>query len=510
MANFLSKRLAKVAVSLWLLSGCDDVTITIPPSSEQKTEAKTALKPVELQRVLYGTTWQFDPHFVQNTAQGALLRDLLVGLVAFNAKGETVPAIADEWFSEDGKKWQFILKETARWSNDEPVTAADFMASWQRLSNPQYRSPLAHYLIYMGVENAKAVIAGEKPVSDLGVQALNEHTLQITLQQPNYQLPRMLAHLALLPTYQGLKPEAEQVFISNGSYKIAGQTKDKINLQAIEMDTPFQQVVYRLAMNGTTLQNTDIVENPTENHLPNSVKLPRLCTYFYEFNFADPIMRKREVRQAIRAMVSSAEISQDLGMPNHLVLPKTMLSEQERQLSTASSEQLLHQLGIEAGQPIKISLTYDNQGQHAVIAERIGRTLGQSDLFRVSLQPVDWQQLLEQREQKAFQLIRSGWCADYDDPLLFLNQFHSASPDNKSNYKNEIVDKQLEQLHKEALTKEQRDQLILNIVYQLEYDVAILPLFQYQRKMVIDPSIRGVNPLNASEVIYSKDLYRQE
>ncbi|WP_373768223.1 peptide ABC transporter substrate-binding protein [Glaesserella sp.] len=501
----LLKKITKVVVCLALLSGCDE--ITAPLTNDKKT---VQLPERELRRAIYTTSWQLDPHFVQSAAEGALLRDMLVGLIAFNAKGESVPAVAKEWVSEDGKSWRFILNDDLSWSNGENVNAHDFVASWQRLGDPQQASPLAPYLIYMGIENAKAVIAGEKPVTELGLRALNNQTLQIQLEQPNFQLPRMLTHVALLPTYQGNKPTSDSLLVSNGSYKMVAKTADRIDLQAVLAETSFQQVSYHRLNLGAMPTHIDVIENPSENSPLLQITMPRLCTYFYEFNFADPIIRKREVRQAIRAMLSPAEISQNLGIPTHLVLPKSMLPEQERQLSTVSSEQLLHQLGVEAGNPIKISLTYDDQGQHSHIAQRIGRTLGQSDLFRVSLQPVTWQQLLEQRQQKAFQLIRSGWCADYDDPLLFLNQFHSASLDNKSGYKNETVDKQLEQLHKELLTKAQRDQLILNIVNQLEYDVAVLPLFQYQRKLALEPTIRGIHLNNSSEVIYSKDLYRQE
>ncbi|WP_165827756.1 peptide ABC transporter substrate-binding protein [Glaesserella australis] len=462
-----------------------------------------------LTRAIYSAHLQLDPHFVKVSADAAPIRDLFTGLMAFNEQGNVIPALAREWFSDDGKNWLFILDENRRWSNGEPVTASDFVASWQRLVNPSNQSPLANYLIYMGIEHAKAILQGEAKIETLGVKALNSHTLQITLHQVNRQLPQMLAHSALLPTYQGKKTEYAQLPVTNGAYKVNLIEKGRLQLQAVTPELPFQQVIYQLI---TTVQNPnrfDIIENPLPNYTRDVKAFPRLCNYFYEFNFNDPALQKLEARQAIRAMVSPAEISRGFGIPNHLPLPKTLVPQQDRIISTTSSEQLLNSMGISASQPLKLKITHDNDGIHSDIANKMALMLSRSDMFRVELEELNWQQFLTKREQQNFQLIRSGWCSDYDDALSFLNQFYSSSPDNKSGYKNEYVDQLLTQLNIENLTPEQRSQLVISVIHQLEKDVAVLPLFQYQRRVSIDPSLYGYDLNNASEVIYSKDLYRQ-
>ena len=360
------------------------------------------------------------------------------------------------------------------------------------------------------MENAKQILSGEKAPETLGVQALNPYTLQIRLQQPQFNLPYMLAHTALLPTYQGKKPEEGQNFISNGSYKVLSRSKTQLTLQAVDLHIPFQKVNYQLI---STIQNPDrfdILENPLVTYHRHITSLPRLCTYFYEFNLADPLLRHKAVRQAIRTMVSSIEVSHGFGIPNHFVLPKTMVMAQNSLQFKVSPEQLLNSMDIDAANPVQLTLTYDNQGYHNQIAQRIIRTLSQSDLFRIVPEEVSWQQLLQKRELRQFQLIRSGWCADHRDPVLFLLPFHSQSPDNKSGYHNEQVDEMLTQLKTQPLSPLEREQLILRIVYQLESDIAILPLFQYQRRIAFDPTIEGIDVENDSEVIYSKDLYRDK
>lgn len=94
------------------------------------------------------------------------------------------------------------------------------------------------------------------------------------------------------------------------------------------------------------------------------------------------------------------------------------------------------------------------------------------------------------------------------DPLPFLLHFHSKSADNKSNYHNPQVDEKLEKLQDQNLTEEVREQLIQSVVKHLDDDVAVLPMFQYYRRVALDPTILGIDLNNDSEVIYSKHLYR--
>ncbi|VEI44783.1 putative oligopeptide transporter,periplasmic-binding protein [Actinobacillus equuli] len=110
---------------------------------------------------MYAERLRVDPHFIQTSDEAAFIRDIFAGLVEFNEKGQIVPALAKDWFSENNKDWLFILDDSAKWSNGESVTADDFVASWQRLADPKNVSPLAPYLVYMGIENAKEIVEGK-------------------------------------------------------------------------------------------------------------------------------------------------------------------------------------------------------------------------------------------------------------------------------------------------------------------------------------------------------------
>ncbi|WP_150539555.1 peptide ABC transporter substrate-binding protein [Actinobacillus vicugnae] len=496
------------AVGVGLLSACDQKKTHISSAKNAPLEIPIIDKSV-LKRAVYSKQLNVDTHFIQTAEEAALARDIFAGLVEFNEKGQIVPALAKSWFSENNQDWLFILDDNAKWSNGESVTAEDVVASWQRLADPKNASPLAPYLTYMAIENVKEIAEGKKPVSELGVKALNPHTLQIRLTKNNSQFVKMLGHSALLPSFKGEVPSLSNL-ISSGEYRVVSANDKLVKLEAVKNGLDFANVEHHAIEELQAIKQFDVLENPLQSQQHNIWEFPRLCTYYYEFNFADPQLKKKEVRQALKAIVLSARIPHLYGVANFSVLPINMQTEVTRQWAPVVVEPLLAKAGINLQNPLKLSLLYDDHGRHSVIANQMVRTLGESDLLQIQPRGVNWEQFLALREQKDFQLSRAGWCAEYADPLPFLLHFHSQSPDNKSNYVNTMVDKQLEQLQAENLSETQRKQLIQNIVQQLEQDVAILPMFQYHRKIALDSTILGIDLNNDSEVIYSKHLYRMK
>ena len=118
-----------------------------------------------------------------------------------DADGKAVPAIAESYeLSEDGLTYTFHLREDAVWSNGEPVTAADFVFGWQRAVDPSVASEYAYMLSDIGqIKNAAEIIAGEKDKSELGVTAVDDHTLQVELNVPvSYFLSLMYASVLIL------------------------------------------------------------------------------------------------------------------------------------------------------------------------------------------------------------------------------------------------------------------------------------------------------------------------
>ena len=174
---------------------------------------------------LPGEPETLDPHRYNLRLEETLLNDLFLGLTTFNAQGEIVPGAAKSWeTSADGLTWTFHLRHDLKWSDGRDLDAHDFVYAYRRLQDPNTAASLA-YFMYM-LENAEAINAGNKPITDLGVAAVDTHTLQLRLEKPYpFLLERLLYPTAfpvpkhVIEAYgnQWTKPEH---WVSNGAYTL--------------------------------------------------------------------------------------------------------------------------------------------------------------------------------------------------------------------------------------------------------------------------------------------------
>ncbi len=127
-----------------------------------------------------------DPQVATDGTSFEVIADYTDGLMQMDADGKAVPAIAESYeLSEDGKTYTFKLREDAKWSNGDPVTADDFVFGWQRAVDPATASEYSYMLSDIGqVVNAAEIIAGEKSVDELGIKAVDEKTLEVSLNVP--------------------------------------------------------------------------------------------------------------------------------------------------------------------------------------------------------------------------------------------------------------------------------------------------------------------------------------
>lgn len=445
-----------------------------------------------------------------NSEQWSFLRDLLEGLVIYDPAGNVIPAVAEKWQSSDNQNWLISLRTEAKWSNGEGVTAFDFVSAWQQLALSD--SPLKSYLGFMNLANADAVINKRLPVDQLGVKASDEHTLKLILDKPTPYLPQMLAHIALLPHYFG----DTQGFVGNGAYQFAGKVDNQLYLKRNPYywradKVYFKRVNYRKIDVNQPIRNIDLIEN-MQQKVETVQQFPKLCSYFYEFNFNHPLLKERTIRKALVSMVSSNNIVSNekvLVMPTHHFLPQNMQVGDENNWSPVIIETLLQQYKISEKNPLILHLSYEQDSPHVSIANRLIRAWSQSDLIHIKAEPMDKTRLSERRAKGDFDIIRSGWCADYNDPMAFLSLLYSHSPDNKMNYHNKKVDELLEQALSAAISTEDRTTLYQQIAQIASEDFVFLPIFQYITPVYIAASIQGYQKNNPTGVIYSKDLYRQ-
>jgi len=267
-----------------------------------------------------------DHHRTSTVSENHVLVDLYDGLTILDAKGEAVPGVASSWeISDDGTLYTFHLRQDAKWSNGDPVTAGDFQFAFRRLMDPQTAAGYASLLFI--IKNSEAVASGTMPAEELGVKAVDDHTLTITLNAPAPYFLELLTHQTGLPLHQKSVEQHGDRFtqpgnlVTNGAFMLESFTpNDKIVMQknphyyeadAVKIDTlnwiPFEDRAscMRRFEAGEVHICSDV---PAEQmsyvraNLADSFRLaPYLGTYYLPVKgkTADSPLKDKRVRQAI-------------------------------------------------------------------------------------------------------------------------------------------------------------------------------------------------------------------
>lgn len=490
-----------------------------------------------------------DPHKVEGVPESNVIRDLLEGLVNTSPKdGSILPGVAESWDNQDFKVWTFHLRKDAKWSNGDPVTASDFVFSWQRLADPQTASPYESYLQYGHFENIDDIITGKKSPDTLGVKALDDHTLQVTLTEPVPYLVKMLAHTSMKPVNKkvveqfGEKWTQPQNYVSNGAYKLKNWTvNERIVLERNPQywdnaHTTLNQVTYLPISSEVTDVNRyrsgeiDMTYNnmPIElfqklkKEIPQEVHVdPYLCTYYYEINNQKAPFNDVRVRTALKLgldrdiIVNKVKNQGDLpaygftppytdGAEGKLTAPEWFGWTQEKRNEEA--KKLLTEAGYGPGKPLSFDLLYNTSDLHKKLAIAVASIWKKNLGVNVKLENQEWKTFLDTRHQGTFDVARAGWCSDYNEPTSFLNTMLSDSSNNTAHYKSPAFDKLIADTVT-VKTDSERADLYQKAEAQLDKDSAIVPAYYYVNARLVKPYVGGYTGKDPQDSVYSKDLY---
>lgn len=207
---------------LGLLSGCGGSKEAAPAEAKKeavKSNIVTIANDVELSSM--------DTGLATDGTSFEAIASVLEGLYQLDGAGNTIPGMAvKEEISEDGKVRTFTLRD-AKWSDGQPVTANDFVFAWRRLANPKTASEYAYMIGVAGIKNAEGVMSGEKPITELGITAVDDKTLKVELDYPVPFFDQLAAFPPFYPIREdfydkykeqyALTPEA---ILSNGPFKM--------------------------------------------------------------------------------------------------------------------------------------------------------------------------------------------------------------------------------------------------------------------------------------------------
>lgn len=487
-----------------------------------------------------------DPHKIEGVPESNVSRDLLEGLVISDVNGKTSPGVAESWDNKDFKVWTFHLRKDAKWSNGEPVTAQDFVYSWQRLADPKTASPYASYLQYGHLLNIDDIIAGKKSPDTLGVKAIDDHTFEVTLSEAVPYFYKLPVYVAMSPVNKaavekfGEKWTQPQNWVGNGAYKLKSWVvNEKMVLERNPQywdnaHTVINQVTYLPIASEVTDVNRyrsgeiDMTYNylPIElfqklkKEIPNEVKVyPYLCTYYYEINNQKPPFNDVRVRTALRLGLSqdilTNKVKNQGDIPAYGFVPpyidgfKAQTPEwftwsQEKR--NAEAKKLLAEAGYTADKPLTLNLLYNTSDLHKKMAIAAASIWKQNIGVDVKLENQEWKTFLSSRHQGSYDIARGGWCADYNEPSTFLNSMLSDSSSNTAHYKSKEFDA-LVAKSLQVKTDEERADVYQQAEALLNKDAVIAPVYYYANTRLVKPYVGGLTGKDPQDNVYVKDLY---
>ena len=539
MTNITKKSLVAAGILTALVAG-NVATAAVVPAGVQLAEKQT------LVRNNGSEVQSLDPHKIEGVPESNINRDLFEGLLISDVDGKPSPGVAEKWENKDFKVWTFHLRKDAKWSDGTPVTAQDFVYSWQRLANPNTASPYASYLQYGHIVNIDDIIAGKKPVTDLGVKALDDHTFEVTLSEPVPYFYKLLVHSSVSPVPRaavgkfGEKWTQPANIVTNGAYKL----KDWVVNERIVLErntnywdnakTVINQVTYLPISSEVTDVNRyrsgeiDMTYNnmPIElfqklkKEIPNEVHVdPYLCTYYYEINNQKAPFNDVRVRTALKLaldrdiIVNKVKNQGDLPAYSFtppytdgakLVEPEWFKWSQEKRNEEA--KKLLAEAGYTAEKPLTFDLLYNTSDLHKKLAIAAASIWKKNLGANVKLENQEWKTFLDTRHQGNYDVSRAGWCADYNEPTSFLNMVLSDSSNNTVHYKSPAFDKLIADTLK-VTDEAQRSELYSKAEQQLDKDSAIVPVYYYVNARLVKPWVGGYSGKDPMDNIHVKDLY---
>ncbi|HET7006012.1 MAG TPA: peptide ABC transporter substrate-binding protein [Candidatus Binatia bacterium] len=454
-----------------------------------------------------------------------VIANLMVGLTEFDKELKPAPVIAKSWeVSDGGKKIVFKLRDDVEWTDGKKVRAQDFEFSWKRLLDPKTASQYAYILF--DIVNAADFAQGKlKDPSQVGVKAVDDHTLAVTLNHP-------AAYFLAITTFEVTYPQRQDVIekfdnrwtqpgniITNGPFTLASwKQQNEIELRAnnkyfrgkpnIDKVTMYMVNEKTTALTMYEQGNLDFMDEshsiptldkPRLAKLPEYKLVPQLRGEYYGFAVDRKPFDNPKLRRAFSLAIDREvfpKILQGGKTPATSWIPPGMLAHNPKIGLAYNPEQarrFLAEAGYSEGKGLPpIVLGYNTQEDHKLVAEAI-QAMWQKNLnVVVKIENQEWKVYLKKLQTDPFVVHRAGWGADYPDPDNFMKLFTSNSGNNHGRWKNPKYDQLLDQAASES-DSAKRVQLYDQAQRLLtETDAAIAPLFWKAEATMLSPKFTGL------------------
>ncbi|MBY0157886.1 MULTISPECIES: peptide ABC transporter substrate-binding protein [Cytobacillus] len=526
MKKFLSLLLA--GVLLFVMAAC-----TANENAGKETDSKDDGKKEEesAEKVLYLNNGQeptsFDPPIGFDSVSWSALNNLMEGLTRLGQDHEPEAAIAEKWdISEDGKVYTFHIREDAKWSNGDPVTAGDFEFAWKRLLNPDTGSSAA-FLGYF-IEGGEAYNNGEGSADDVKVKAVDDKTFEVTLVSPQAYFLSVITNPAFFPINEKVATEnpkwfAEaESFVGNGPFNLTEWEHDSHfvmekndqywDAETVKLDKIHWAIIddtnteYQMYQSGE-LDVSDVPSELSEQLLGEAKVEDQAGDYFYRFNVNMEPFQNLNIRKAFAMAVDQQQIvdfvtkngekpaygfvsygfTDPSGKDFREVsgdLVKTNAEEAKALLEKGMEEEGYDKLP-------EVTLTYSTDDTHKKIAEALQQMFKENLGVEVKLANMEWNVFAEEQKALKFQLSRSSFLADYADPINFLENFQTGHSMNRTGWSNEKYDQLIKDAKNEA-DEAKRFELMYEAEKILFGEMPIIPIHFYNQVYLYNDAVSGI------------------
>ena len=461
-----------------------------------------------------------------------VLSHVMEGLTRYDRRGMLSPGVALRWEISD-EKATFWLRDNARWSNGDPVTAHDFVFAWRTVVTPSTASEYA-FILYP-IKHAEAINRGERPATDLGVRALDDFTLEVELERPTAYFLKLTAFVSYFPVQEAFYQSTQGAYgadadklLYNGAFRISNWVhsasltmlknerywdRDAIFLN--KLDHAYITADTRARLNlyvDDEIAFTRIDGETYKDALANKLRIRNFVTgsvFFLEFNHrTGRVTDNLNLRRALLAAFDPEEfVNRVLQMPGNLpgrsLFPVWLqgvegkfrdefpASERTPNIDEAKAylEAAKKELGLDEIPPLALlvsdSPTATKQAEYlqGLYKSKLGLDI------RIDVQT--FKQRLAKMTAGEFDIVGAGWGPDFDDIMTFGDLFASWNLNNRGRYSNANYDEAV-RTTMNATDPAIRMQAMAAVQKIVEEDVVIVPLYEQGVIYLLHPKLRGV------------------
>ena len=495
--------------------------------------------------------FSMDPQLSTDIPGSKVLRHLHTGLTILDRNGQPGPGLAERWeHNEDFSVWTFHLRENAKWSNGEPLTAHDFLPSYERILDPNTAAQYS-YNVRNFIKGGQAFFDA-RGEGELGVTAIDDHTLQIELEGPKEILDQLVAHPSWYPVYIPVIEENGEVWINNpetyigsGPFRMAEiRSGDRFILEKNPHyfnadDVWFERAVFHMIEDGNTeiaafergeLDLTEAVPLSELDELREKAEFytsPWLGTYYLTFNLTRAPMNDVAMRRALSLSIPRTLITERVtgrgevpatgfvppGIPladgtDFRELSRDFIDNSDQEANFEEARRILAEAGYGDGKPMpRIELLYNNEAEeHAKIAQLLQNVWRNELGLEANLKAVEFKVRQALGQNQDFDVMRAGWIGDYMDPITFMDILISESENNDGRMENERYDELIELARKEIDRRKAFEYMAEAEAILMDEEVAVAPIYYYADPIMARTDIVGWyrNALGDLDITYAR------